>query len=378
MRIRFSSTASVALVAAGLVGGASAVASADPATDGSGGVLSGNQISVPADVEAGICGDSLAVLGISQAQCTDVSRVLYAAGQEQDGGPRTDGSAGIASGNQIDIPVDAAVDVCGNSAAIGGVSEARCIEIAEKLAEESAEQAGGDAPRTDGSGGVLSGNQISIPVNVAVNVCGNSISVLGVSEADCTAVVDAIEESPDNGGGPRTDGSGGAASGNQITVPVDVAVPICGNAVSVVGISEAGCLETISEEPPGDGGGDGGDGSEGEDDDGGDRDPQGGSGEDGGDGDGERPPGDSGTGSGADGGDGDPATPTEPVADTAGPGGLPMTGAALGGLVAAGLAALGGGAGVMYAVRRRRAAAGTADADGVRGPAATADGAPES
>ncbi|MFC3998257.1 chaplin family protein [Nocardiopsis sediminis] len=374
MRIRLSSTASVALVAAGLVGGAPAAASADPATDGSGGVLSGNQVSVPADVEAQICGNSLAVLGISSARCSDVSRVLYAMGQGEDGGARTDGSGGIASGNQIDIPVDAAVDVCGNSAAIGGVSEARCIEIAEKLAEASAEEAGGDAPQTDGSGGVLSGNQITIPVNVAVDVCGNSIAVLGVSEADCTAVVDAIEESPGNGGGPRTDGSGGAASGNQVTVPVDVAVPICGNAVSVVGLAEADCLSAISEEPPAGDGGDGdgdGDGSGGEGD-GGDRDPQGGTG----DGDGEQPSGDPGTGSGS---DGDRTPSAGPAADGSGLGGLPMTGAALTGWITAGLASLGGGAAVMYATRRRRAAAaGSSDATGTQGPAGTGGGASDS
>lgn len=36
-----------------------------------------------------------------------------------------------------------------------------------------------------GNGGVLSGNQIIVPVSIPVNVCGNSVAVLGFSRAGC-------------------------------------------------------------------------------------------------------------------------------------------------------------------------------------------------
>ncbi|MDA8369670.1 MAG: chaplin family protein, partial [Nocardiopsaceae bacterium] len=155
MRMKFSSTASVTLLAAGLVGAAPALAFADPQTDGSGGTASGNQINVPVDVEAELCGDSLAALGISKAECSDVAKVLYAAG-EGGNAPETDGSGGTASGNQINIPVDVAIDVCGNSIAALGVSAAECTKVTKKLADESGS---GDASKTDGSGGTASGNQ---------------------------------------------------------------------------------------------------------------------------------------------------------------------------------------------------------------------------
>ncbi|MEE2039022.1 chaplin family protein [Nocardiopsis sp. CT-R113] len=331
------------VMTAGLVIAPVAAAFADANTDGSGGIGSGNQIIVPVDVEADLCGNSLAVLGISSAKCTQVSEVLYEA--SGNGGPATDGSGGIGSGNQIIVPVDAAIDACGNSLAVGGISEAECIEVVEVLEEESA-----DAPstRTDGSGGIASGNQIVVPVDAAINVCGNSVAILGGSSSKCTTIINIIQASPENEGGPATDGSGGVGSGNQVLVPVDAAVDICGNAVSVLGLAQAACMQTISDgeapepetpEEPEEPGGEtpeepGGENPE---------EPTGpevpreeDKGED-----------DSSTGD-------DRPTP-QPQADEQ----LAVTGTAIGGLVAAAVAAIGaGGAGLYFARKRKAAAAG--------------------
>lgn len=38
---------------------------------------------------------------------------------------------------------------------------------------------------TDGSGGILSGNQVIAPVSIPVNICGNSIAIIGISQAGC-------------------------------------------------------------------------------------------------------------------------------------------------------------------------------------------------
>ncbi|MBV2363876.1 chaplin family protein [Streptomonospora nanhaiensis] len=342
------------LLTAGILGAAPAAALADPQTDGSGGVGSGNQVNVPADIRAQLCGNALSVLGISQADCDRVSEVLYAASDAGQEGPATDGSGGIASGNQINIPVDVALDICGNSAAIGGIAKADCTTVVEELAEESAER----APTTDGSGGIASGNQINIPVDVALDVCGNSIAVLGASSAQCTTIVNVIEESAESSGegAPTTDGSGGVASGNQVNIPVNAAVDICENAVAVLGIAEPDCVEKISQGEPGaPGGGDGGEQPPG----GGDE-QRGETGDPGGEGgtpSAEPSPSPSaGTGPSPD----DQAAP-QPGDGAGAAGDLPLTGPALGGLVAAALAAIGGGAGAMYLTRRRRAAAGPAE-----------------
>ncbi|WP_017615322.1 chaplin [Nocardiopsis salina] len=337
---------------AGLVVTPIAAAYADTVTDGSGGVGSGNQINVPVDIEADLCGNSLAVLGISEAECTKVSEALY----ESSGQSETDGSGGVASGNQLVIPVDAALDACGNSAAVGGVSEADCVEVVEKLEEEVGGEAS-DTLSTDGSGGVGSGNQIDVPVDAAIDICGNSVAVLGGSSAKCNTVINVIQASDDNSaegedgdseGDTSTGGSGGVASGNQVNVPVNAAVDICGNAVSVLGVAEAQCLETIAEEePPEDGK------EEVPEDDGPGEVPEE---------EPEEPPREEEPGD--DGKDEDPAddgaseapaddqkAPEEAAAE------LPVTGGALTGLVAAGLAAVGAGGAGLYFTRKRKVAA---------------------
>ncbi|MGW9558141.1 chaplin family protein [Nocardiopsis sp. NPDC055551] len=331
---------------AGLVLAPIGAAFADAQTDGSGGVGSGNQVVVPVDVEADLCGNALAILGISKADCTKVSEVLY----ESSGySASTDGSGGVASGNQIIVPVDAALDVCGNSVAVAGVSEAECTSVVEVLEEEGAAST---KAATDGSGGVASGNQIVLPVDTAIDICGNSVAVLGASSASCTTVINIIHASPDNEGATEvaTDGSGGVASGNQVVVPVDAAVEICGNAVSVLGMAEASCIETISEETP----------ETPEEEPEKPEEPQ----EEEPETPEEEPekP------------EEDPETPEkeqereeEPSDDKPAPSdqadgpALAVTGSALSGLVAAALAAVGAGGAGLYFARKRKAAAGTAD-----------------
>src|SRR5699024_10923120 len=149
-----------------------------------------------------------------------------------------------------------------------------------------------------------------------------------------------IHAAPENEADAGTDGSGGVASGDQIVVPVDAAVDICGNAVSVLGITEAGCMETISEGSSED---DKDEGQE-DDEDNGEK-GEGQSKEDNDNGDDKGDEEDSGKG---DEGDDKPA----PSAD----GELPVTGGALSGLVAAALAAVGAGGTGLYFARKRKAA----------------------
>src|SRR5699024_915984 len=187
------------------------------------------------------------------------------------------------------------------------------------------------------------------PVDAAIDICGNSVAILGSSTAKCTTVINIIHAAPENEDDAGTDGSGGVASGNQIVVPVDAAVDICGNAVSVLGITEAGCMETISEgseddEDEGQEDNDNGEEDEGqEDNDNGEEDEDEGHEDDNGDDKGDEE--DSGKG---DEGDDKPA----PSAD----GELPVTGGALSGLVAAALAAVGAGGTGLYFARKRKAA----------------------
>ncbi|NEC07750.1 chaplin [Streptomyces sp. SID7909] len=128
------------------------------------------------------------------------------------------------------------------------------------------------------SPGVLSGNSVQVPVSVPVNVCGNSVDVVGLlnpsfgnscrngsggssaGKHDSASGTSgnhagnrAVERgqgakggtgkhraSGDNGGGATaegyTHGSPGLLSGNQIQAPIDIPVNACGNSIDVVGL----------------------------------------------------------------------------------------------------------------------------------------------
>ncbi|WP_438290109.1 chaplin [Streptomyces sp. HUAS TT7] len=109
--------------------------------------------------------------------------------------------------------------------------------------------AGGSA---DSSPGVLAGNSVQLPVNVPVNVCGNTVDVLGLLNPSAgNTCVNASgahhgakagsEHSGHTGstGGASASGRGkdspGVLSGNGLQLPVDLPVNVSGNSVSVVG-----------------------------------------------------------------------------------------------------------------------------------------------
>ncbi|MFJ3881677.1 chaplin [Streptomyces sp. NPDC090077] len=113
-------------------------------------------------------------------------------------------------------------------------------------------EAGG---QTERSPGLLSGNLVQLPVHAPVNVCGNTVSVVGVLNSAagnrCTNTT-ADRGNPDggpshpskpgsgHGGGASAAGSGkdspGLLSGNGVQLPVDLPLNVSGNSVNVVGV----------------------------------------------------------------------------------------------------------------------------------------------
>jgi hypothetical protein len=105
------------------------------------------------------------------------------------------------------------------------------------------------AAETASGSGVLSGNNVEAPVNAPITVCGNTVNVVGALNpaAGCRG-----------GGGeaPSTDGrpgdSDGIVSGNNVEVPINAPVEACGNSVNVVGLGNTGDgCEGSEETPPG-------------------------------------------------------------------------------------------------------------------------------
>ncbi|MER5178000.1 chaplin [Streptomyces sp. NPDC002896] len=108
-------------------------------------------------------------------------------------------------------------------------------------ADSGASGAASDSP------GVLSGNSVQVPVDIPVNVCGNTVNVIGAlnpaADNDCGNVSDDNgdngNDQPSGGGseaGGHASDSPGIGSGNHVQVPVDVPVNVCGNSVTIGGL----------------------------------------------------------------------------------------------------------------------------------------------
>ena len=91
---------------------------------------------------------------------------------------------------------------------------------------------------TSGDGGVVSGNQVNVPVFIPISICGNAVAVLGEALGVCT--VD-MSGSSSSSGSEHTSGDHSIVGGNQINVPVHVPVHVCGNAIAVLGKAAGDC-----------------------------------------------------------------------------------------------------------------------------------------
>ncbi|THA34862.1 chaplin [Streptomyces sp. A1277] len=174
-------------------------------------------------------------------------------------------------------------------AAAGGV-----LALSGGYAHADAGAAGG----ASNSPGVLSGNSVQIPVNVPVNVCGNTVDVVGLLNPamgnacangsggasanghGSTAGSSGSHSGSHSGGGQAsndhgraatgkhrgardddgggataqgyTQGSPGLLSGNLIQAPIDIPVNACGNSIDVVGLLNPAMGNTCENEstPP--------------------------------------------------------------------------------------------------------------------------------
>lgn len=92
-----------------------------------------------------------------------------------------------------------------------------------------------------GSPGVLSGDSVQAPVNVPVNVCGNTVDAAGALNpafGNSCANVSHHSARAHGGGGAsghsEVTGSPGVGAGNSVDVPVHAPVNVCGNAIGII------------------------------------------------------------------------------------------------------------------------------------------------
>ncbi|MGV9497997.1 chaplin [Streptomyces sp. NPDC003642] len=110
-----------------------------------------------------------------------------------------------------------------------------------------------------GSPGVVSGNTVQLPVHVPVNVCGNTVNVVGLLNPAagnaCANKDGRAAERPGRSGGAVAESRGkdspGVVSGNGVQLPVQLPVNVTGNTVDVVGIGNPSTGNQSSNTPGG-------------------------------------------------------------------------------------------------------------------------------
>ncbi|MFJ5031027.1 chaplin [Streptomyces sp. NPDC088560] len=96
---------------------------------------------------------------------------------------------------------------------------------------------------TNDSPGLISGNTIQLPVHVPVNICGNTIDVVGFLNPAAGNSCTNQEHSTRTGTPSRATASGrtqdspGVLSGNGLQLPVQLPLNVSGNTVDVAGIA---------------------------------------------------------------------------------------------------------------------------------------------
>ncbi|MFG2788087.1 chaplin [Streptomyces sp. NPDC048419] len=129
------------------------------------------------------------------------------------------------------------------AAASGAMALAGSVSSAYAAGGASADGAAADSP------GVISGNTVQLPVHVPVNVCGNTVNVVGLLNPaagnSCTNRSAGGRHAADGStaGGSTAEGGGkdspGVLSGNTVQLPVHVPVNVSGNTANVVGVGNA-------------------------------------------------------------------------------------------------------------------------------------------
>jgi hypothetical protein len=217
-------------------------------TSGRSSVLGGNQVVAPITAPINICGNSVALLGEAFSGCRGGATVQGGHGGNGyngngshpgpgAGGNHTDGRHSVLGGNQVVAPITLPVEACGNAVGNGATG---CEGGVSAPSAGGGSGAGGN--RTSGRSSVLGGNQVVAPITAPVNVCGNSVALLGEAFSGCRGGASVKGGGGRGAGGNRTDGSNGILGGNQVVAPITAPINVCGNAVAVLGDAAAGCL----------------------------------------------------------------------------------------------------------------------------------------
>ncbi|MFC8410974.1 chaplin family protein [Arthrobacter sp. NPDC057259] len=212
--------------------------SAGPTTTGADGILSGTQVTAPISAPINLGATSVGALGDSTATTggtTTGTAPAAPTGSTPSGSASTTGADGILSGTQVTAPVTAPITVGATSVGALGDSTATTGGTTAGTAPAGSTSAG---PTTTGADGILSGTQVTAPVTAPINLGATSVGALGDSTAT-TGSGNMGQAAAGPASGPATTGSGGILSGTQITAPISAPISLGATSVGVGGGSAA-------------------------------------------------------------------------------------------------------------------------------------------
>ncbi|MEU7903781.1 chaplin [Actinoplanes sp. NPDC049118] len=180
------------------------------------GFLNGTQFYTPVNIPVNVVGNSSSFLGIASSAGTGVNRIesgkagknrkcesVRGCGGQDVVAQSSAGNFGILNGTQFFTPVSIPINYCGNSHSLLALaaSQAQCVNNIESAGVTDKKSAGHSraAAKTEsgvpdvvtqnsaGNFGILNGTQVAAPINIPINICGNSHAVLGLanSTAQC-------------------------------------------------------------------------------------------------------------------------------------------------------------------------------------------------
>ncbi|MFG2005026.1 chaplin family protein [Spirillospora sp. NPDC048911] len=209
MRNWAKNSARAALVVAGMTAVNTGIAGGTRADSNGGalGLLANNQGGSPISVPIDFSGNSAAVLGVAKSHSQGGAHVINV----DEGGGSSSGALSAGNGNQMRAPVSVPINICGNTLAVLGVGKAACEGSATVINHGS----------SSGRGGILSGNRGRAPISIPINICGNAAAVLGTASAYCGGGAHSINDG--TGYGKGTGGFGGFG-GSHSSAPVSAPV----------------------------------------------------------------------------------------------------------------------------------------------------------
>jgi small secreted domain DUF320 len=250
-------TLSVGVLAAGalLFAPGAAHAGSHQSTGDNNGILNGTQLTAPISVPVNVVGNAIGVAGEANAAGVGANRT-----EGGWSGQRTGDNNGILNGTQAYLPITVPVNVVGNGLAVLGETNSRGAGVNSvghgRKAESAHTTEGGWGQSTGDNNGILNGTQLYAPIDIPINVCGNSLAILGgaASGAVCGNSIDnglggvggdhghhrkhwKKSESGQVTEGARqsTGDNNGILNGTQLYAPISLPVNLAGNSIAVLG-----------------------------------------------------------------------------------------------------------------------------------------------